>query len=417
MPASAAAPSNDAFANARSIGALPATIAGNNASATMQRNDPASQCTSSVKTIWYRLTLPNAAYVLVDTHGSQHWTGVSIWRGPSLSTLSEVACSYGSGGEPGGGYFGRVTFKAAAGQRYYVRVNATAEDAHPAPGGAIRLTLRTVTPPSNDLLSGAIRIKSLPFQTTASTVRATSQPGETRIGPCFWTRATVWYLVRPTSTVTLRADTFGTGFDTLIGIFTGAARALISRPLVGCDDDTAHGGVGVTQSSVTWRAVAGETYWIQVGGYENENGTFHLAVQQVTPPANNDRQRATVIPNVEVSPFNIDVSTRNATPQQGETIQAGCGSADELLYPQSVWFRYTAPNAHGVSFHVTTPPGVNPVLSIYTGTTFANQQAVACGGSGTVALSPQTGTTYYVQIAGLKGRSGSFHLSVAPEPH
>src|SRR3954449_63707 len=91
MPVMAAVPPNDAFANARPIASLPAVITGNNADATKQTLDPASECTTSDKTIWYRLTLPKAAYLLVDTHGGEHNTGVSIWRGSSFATLSEVA--------------------------------------------------------------------------------------------------------------------------------------------------------------------------------------------------------------------------------------------------------------------------------------------------------------------------------------
>jgi len=327
MPASAAVPPNDAFANARPVNALPAVISGNDADATKQAQDPASLCTNSEKTTWYRLTLPNTSYVLVDAHGSQHETGVSIWTGTSLSTLSEVACSYGSEGEPGGRYFGRVTFKATGGVRYYIRLNATFEQTT-APGGVTKLSIRKVTPPANDNAQNATRISSLPFQVTVSNVKATTQPGEMRTGPCFNAEATVWYKVRPSSTMTLRADTLASSFDTVLGVLEDGP-ALSGMSYIGCDDDTSSAGVGVTQSSVTWHAEAGRTYWIQAGGYDNETGSIHLSVQKVTPPVNDARQSATVIPNVNVHEFSASVSTRNATPQQGETINPGCGDSDD----------------------------------------------------------------------------------------
>jgi hypothetical protein len=412
MPVMAAVPPNDNFANARPIASLPAVITGNNADATTQSLDPASECTTSERTTWYRLTLPNAAYVLVDTHGGQHDTGVSIWRGSSFATLSEVACSYGSEGEPGGVFFGRVTFKASADVRYYIRLNAG--DSGPTAGGATRLSVRKVTPPANDDAANATRIQSLPFSTTTSNTRATTQAGERKTGPCFIAMATVWYSVRPASAVTLRADTLGTKFDTVVGVLQGGP-SLSDMSYVGCDDDTESGGLAVYQSSVTWKARAGQTYWIQAGGYDNENGSLHLHVQQVTPPANDDRQNAKVVPNVNVTPFNTTVSTRNATPQQGETIIAHCAKSDDRQYPQSVWYRYTAPNTDGVKFVVTTTDNRLPVLSVYLGSSFSNQQAVVCNTNGTAVLEPQAGKTYYLQLAGPTGRSGTYKLTIEPE--
>ena len=251
MPASAAVPANDAFANAHPITALPAAITGNNAEATTQGQDPASQCTNSVKTTWFRLTLPKAAHVLVDTHGSEHSTGVSIWTGSSFAALSEVACSYGSEGDQGDLYFGRVTFKASPGVRYYIRLNAGYEQSL-TPGGVTKLSVRKVTPPANDNALNAKPVSSLPFEATVSNVTATNQPGETRAGPCFNSLATVWYRVRPTSTMTLRADTFGSTFDTLIGVLQGGPTPS-KMTYVGCDDDTNSGGNSVTQSSVLHR--------------------------------------------------------------------------------------------------------------------------------------------------------------------
>ena len=334
-------------------------------------------------------------------------------RGTSLATLSEVACSYGSEGGPGGNYFGRVTFKASAGVRYYIRLNAGYEQSL-TPGGVTKLSVRKVTPPANDNRQNAKPVSSLPFASSISNVKATTQPGETRTGPCFHALATLWYEVRPTSTMTLRADTLASSFDTLLAVFQGGP-SFSQMTYVACNDDTSSAGKGVTQSSVTWHAVAGRTYWIQAGGYDNETGTVHLAVQQVTPPTNDDRQNAKVIPNVNVATFNATVSTRNATPQQAETIDPSCASSDDRLFPQSVWYRYTAPNTDGVRFSVNESGGLFPVLSIYTGTTFASQHAVTCDQSGSLVLTPQAGKTYYLQLAGRKGRSGSYHLTVAPE--
>ncbi len=60
----------------------------------------------------------------------------------------------------------------------------------------------------------------------------------------------------------MTVDTFGSGFDTVLAVYTGPSLGSLTR--VVCDDDT--GGV---QSKVQFPAVPGTTYWIQVGGYDS----------------------------------------------------------------------------------------------------------------------------------------------------
>jgi hypothetical protein len=392
---------------------LPAVIIGNNANATEQAQDPSSECTTSKKTIWYRLTPPKTAYLQVDTHGSENSMGVSVWQGSSLATLSEVACSYGIDRQTGGDPFGRITFKAKRGVTYFIRVSAGYVQAA-TPGGVTRLSVKHVTPPSNDDAANATRLTSLPFDVTISNVHATTQPGEPRGGGCFWSRATVWYRIGVSTTTTLRADTFASNIDTVVAVLRDGP-SLAQMATVGCNDDTASGGITTSGASVTWHAVAGTTYWIQAGGYDNETGSIDLHVQRVSAPANDDRANANAIPNVDVAPFDVHASTRNATPQPAETINSACATTDEVFFPQSVWYRYTAPNTDPVRFTISGGDSFGAVLSLSTGGSFATQHGVACSNAGHLVLEPAAGSTYYLQVAGVAGGSGNYRLLVAPE--
>jgi hypothetical protein len=84
--------------------------------------------------------------------------------------------------------------------------------------------------------------------------------------------ADTWYTYTPLSAGSVTAATCtGTGYDTILQVYTGACGTLTS---VGCSDD----GCSV-QSTVTWTATAGTTYSIRVASYYVDDlGPFTLTV-------------------------------------------------------------------------------------------------------------------------------------------
>ncbi len=91
--------------------------------------------------------------------------------------------------------------------------------------------------------------------------------------PCVTAGADVWFLYVAPGTGSLTATTCNNAiFDTALEILDGAAGcgSLVS---LGCNDDAC----GV-QSSVTTNVAAGGTYYIRVGGYFGDAGTFSLDV-------------------------------------------------------------------------------------------------------------------------------------------
>lgn len=396
-------PPNDDWANATPIGPLPATKTANSENATTEFDEPASICNSDENTVWYKMTPTTNAVILVDTVGSIIDTGVSVWTGNSVATLTEVACSYGSERTGDDQEAGKAAFRAKAGVKYYIQVNA-AEDGDF--GGPITLHVKVVTPPSNDQF-GAAQAIPLPFHTVANNTNATTQPDEPAGVPCEDSRATLWYRVTPSQDMVIRADTLGSQPDTILAVFTGTTLANLQYR--NCDDDTSEDDNFSTQSLISWRAIAGTTYWLQVAGYDNETGPIDLTVQQVSPRPNDQRGQATVITSL---PFNQVFSNRNATPQSGESIT--CGSDTQFI--QSVWYRYTAPSTAGLMATTDGEDGTNAILAVFTGSTFATEDEIGCVVQTTLNFTPEAGETYWFLVGGSDGRSGPMEFALDTQP-
>jgi hypothetical protein len=124
--------------------------------------------------------------------------------------------------------------------------------------------------PSNDLPSGAIRL--LPGRTLNTQTRgATPAPEE----PCISDfgegpfevpiENTVWYRVTGTGQ-TMTVDTRGSDFDTIVGLYTLDGGSFTQ---IACVDDVAVEPIGFTlQSRASFETVAGRTYYVQVGGFQ-----------------------------------------------------------------------------------------------------------------------------------------------------
>src|SRR4051812_7019007 len=86
----AAAPSNDDFAHAMLITALPFSAELDTSEATSAGDDPG--CAGAVaRSVWFKFTSSRGAQVRVDTSGSDHWTVLSIYTG-ARGSLRQIAC-------------------------------------------------------------------------------------------------------------------------------------------------------------------------------------------------------------------------------------------------------------------------------------------------------------------------------------
>lgn len=138
----------------------------------------------------------------------------------------------------------------------------------------IDVVLQRVPPPENDDRADAIVISALPFEDRRRTGPATLEPGEPT---CERIEATVWYSFTPTPDMAglLAADTLGSDFDTVLAVYLGQAPTGSNR--LGCSDEYRDDST----SRVVFPAVAGQTYWIQAGGYFGWGGNLKLTLSRV----------------------------------------------------------------------------------------------------------------------------------------
>ncbi len=141
-----AGPTNDLFAGAIVIGALPYTDAGRSTvlASTEDGEDVDPSCTDFVgKTVWYKYVPGASGTRTVDTLGSNFDTVIVVFQGTTLGGLAEVACDDDGGGGAGGP--SKITsFAVTSGQTYYFQVGGWRSSVGtPASGN---LTFKLATP-------------------------------------------------------------------------------------------------------------------------------------------------------------------------------------------------------------------------------------------------------------------------------
>ena len=160
------------------------------------------------------------------------------------------------------------------------------------------LTVQIFTPVSaadpapNDDITSATIIDSLPYSNTIDISNATSNPTKDPILTCtqlngnnFSSRLyfTVWYSFTPEADGTLVVDTFGSNYDTVLGVWTGTLASLPSSLIqYRCNDDYSVEHVGESRLEIS--VTAGTTYYIEAANYSSTNiGTLTLNMAFLEP--------------------------------------------------------------------------------------------------------------------------------------
>jgi len=135
---------------------------------------------------------------------------------------------------------------------------------------------KTITIGSNDNFANREILTGVSGATTGSTVGATKESGEPNhagnVGG-----ASIWYSWTAPTTGLATIDTYTSGFDTLLAVYTGTGIGALTP--VASDDDAPS---GARQSVVSFNAVAGTVYQIAIDGYSGQTGAtvLHWLQQQ-----------------------------------------------------------------------------------------------------------------------------------------
>ena len=163
-------------------------------------------------------------------------------------------------------------------------------------------TARPVAVGANDPFAGGIALVGTSGSVTDSTLLATREIGEPTHGG-MGGLASVWYRFTAPSNGTLSVTTQGSGYDTLLGVYTGNTVSTLTA--LGMNDDAPY--AGALWSKVDGNVVAGTQYSIAVDGWNGSKGavklnwSFVAAVAPIVP----------IAPTVPSVPLNLVASPTN----------------------------------------------------------------------------------------------------------
>ena len=127
--------------------------------------------------------------------------------------------------------------------------------------------------PANDMFANRIMITGTNIVVTGSSVGATRETGEPAIAGDSGGASVWWSWTAPRSD-TATISTYGSDFDTLLGVYTGSSVSALNT--IATNDDNPD--IGDTTSKVVFNAVSNQTYQIAVGGYGGASGNVILSV-------------------------------------------------------------------------------------------------------------------------------------------
>jgi hypothetical protein len=119
--------------------------------------------------------------------------------------------------------------------------------------------------PPNDLFSNAIPISGESGSTTGYNVFASKESGEPSLGSG-GPQASVWWSWTAPRTGWVKFDTFGSDYNTALGVYTGSSVSALITQAENDNDQLTY------QSRVVFFATQGVTYWIAVGGTYTDMG-------------------------------------------------------------------------------------------------------------------------------------------------
>ena len=384
-------PPNDDQANATIIETLPytdgPTVLKN---ATFEPDEPRPNCAFSLGgTIWYRYTATEDSVVIASLEGNDLGTVIAVWR-ETTSGLEGIACAadFGLTGA-------RAVVSIEAGETYLFQIDGFPVGFN-APLPSITFNLEAGDPPANDGFLDALPVDALPFSDSVDTSAATRQRGEPSCGYGS-NQSTVWYSYSPDEDTFVVADSEGSDYSVIIGIWTESKFGLIREECSAPD------------SAVALEAVAGETYFFQLSrlpsffffGPEPEpvdppgfSLQFNLSV--AVPPANDDFANAQPVASL---PFTMTANNLTATEEDGEPTPS-CIQPYDLEY--TLWYRYTAPRDEILVADTEGSVPYGLAMGVYTGNALADLTEVACPTAFSfpmrVGFQAEAGQTYYFQI-------------------
>lgn len=217
----------------------------------------------------------------------------------------------------------------------------------------------------------------------------------------------VWYSYTPDADGTIRVNTFGSNYNTVLSIFDRCSTNIFPPCNPGqelaCNDNQPFGS---QLSSVTLDVRAGVNYRIKVSDYNTSQGGGLLDFNLSFSPANDLCSNATIINSPIYNPPLI--STHNAQADLCEALET-C-EFNDVGVSNSVWFRFDAP-CDGTIDMDTNGSTYDTVLSVFEG--FCGQFVgvdIPCNLPDEIACDDDDGTGLDSSLQGVEVEAGTTYI-------
>ena len=257
-------------------------------------NDGSPSCGSSSANadVWYTFTAPASGTLRANTCGTHDSpsqdegmdTVLSVHSGCPGTVDNELDCNddwpFGSdpsgceGADIGSLVDSAVAVGLTAGQTVTIRVSHFGNDLA---DGLFVLNVEFGLPSDDCSDALAIFNGETPFTNVGATTDGPS--------PCGVLGSDVWFNYDADFNGNLVVETCGSGFDTVLAVYSGCDCPADEVNLLACNDDAEAPSACArsVQSSLTVEVVPGECYKVQVGGFKAQEGEGIITIEKVFP--------------------------------------------------------------------------------------------------------------------------------------
>jgi PKD repeat protein len=265
------------------------------------------------------------------------------------------------------------------------------------------VTVAPVTPPANDSWANAFTVSGDFGSTNGRNLGATTEAGEplSLVQAGVDTGKTVWWKWVAPRTARYKFDTVNSDFDTTLGIFTGSSVAGLTEVASNDESPLANG-----TSLASFNAVAGATYYVQVGGLDDHFRPVFDGTIQLFWNIDNDAFANAF--GLDGDNGSLDQTNLYSTIQTGEPTTV----FDPAIVGNTNWFTWSPTVSGTASFSLSG--GFNAALGVYTGSVIDGLTSVTSASGATpltVNFAAVADTIYYIQVGTADAAPGSFTLS------
>jgi hypothetical protein len=397
-------PFNDNFSGRSLINGAAPTVSGSNRAGTLEAGEAMHSGNPGGHSVWYSWTAPKAGTVVLTATGKGILPLAEVYQSISASALSSVTRRIDFDNT---NLTVQATFDAAAGQSYQIAIDSLADSS-----GDFTFALAYIQAPDHDDFANRTALVGDLIDLQAVNFAATVEPGEKNHASNPGGKS-VWYSwTAPKSRPAILSVT-ATNFFPLSDVYLGTSLPQITNaPQRVITFDQTNKTV-----TISFDAIAGQTYALAVDGFSGGSGVFHLLLQYPASPSNDDFSNRIALSGTAI---NLESANAYATREPGEPLHAGQASGKA-----SVWYSWSAP-VSGPVIVTARGTGFYPLPDVFTGSaigaltnvlgrsiTFDKTNPVS-----TLVFDAVAFRTYALALDGFNGMSGkiSFSLMTANVP-